>query len=253
MNEWIFRLIQEDRRHLVADFLTLTYNTDHVPITKNNFMTLLPRHFTLFMKKLRKNTGQKRIKYFMCGEYGTKKGRPHYHAIIWSNYFGEESYRNAWTTDRRTGQAKVSLGDIHVGSVTPGSIAYTAKYMDKPKTVGVHKRDDRHPEFRRMSQKLGQNYLTESVIRYHKANLDKLYVVNEGYKIPLPRYYLDQLFTDEDKSKMIRYIVQAAFEKQEEDYQEAIKQGIPYTKFKQDRIDHIKATYYKNKLPRDLT
>lgn len=43
--------------------------------------TLRKRDFQLFMKVLRRRTGQK-VRYFAAGEYGDKTFRPHYHAII---------------------------------------------------------------------------------------------------------------------------------------------------------------------------
>jgi hypothetical protein len=251
MNEWIFRLVQEDRRHLVADFLTLTYNTETVPITKNGFMTLFPRHFTLFMKRLRKNTGQRGIKYFACGEYGSKRKRPHYHAIIWSNIFGKESYENAWRNFNEDLNSKIPMGQVHVGSVSTGSIAYVCKYMDKPNQVGLHKRDDRIKEFRRMSQGLGENYLTPAVIKYHQKNLDKLYTVHKGYKVPLSKYYRDKIFTQEEKDKQLYYIVEAAQQKQIEDEIAAAKLGKSYVKYTEEVKASIKATYYKNKKSRE--
>lgn len=44
--------------------------------------TLSVRDTQLFFKRLRKSFPERRIRYFLAGEYGPKTHRPHYHAII---------------------------------------------------------------------------------------------------------------------------------------------------------------------------
>lgn len=46
VDEWAFRLVQEEKRSINAYFVTLTYNEVHVPITDNKFMTLLKKEVT---------------------------------------------------------------------------------------------------------------------------------------------------------------------------------------------------------------
>lgn len=58
-------------------FVTLTYDREHLPWHNN----LEPAHLQSFIKRLRKVSGLK-IRYFACGEYGTERGRPHYHLIL---------------------------------------------------------------------------------------------------------------------------------------------------------------------------
>ena len=129
-NAWIFRLLKEERIHKTALFVTLTYDSDHVPITPKKFMTLDKRDCQLFMKRLRKNTGRKTIKYYLCGEYGSTTFRPHYHAIMYD--VTHEEIDAAW-----------QLGGIYVGQVTGQSIGYTTKYMCKEKRIPMHSNDDR--------------------------------------------------------------------------------------------------------------
>lgn len=120
-SQWSFRLLQEAEAATTAFFLTLTYDTDHVPITPKGFMTLenepkynkqtkrwynTNTHIPLYLKRIRKRywkmyakeyidkkTGlltkkidysEGKIKYFAVGEYGTEKMRPHYHMIIFN-------------------------------------------------------------------------------------------------------------------------------------------------------------------------
>ena len=50
---WSFRLVQEDKRAYSSSFLTLTYNTKHVPLSKKGFMTLRKTDLQSFFKRLR--------------------------------------------------------------------------------------------------------------------------------------------------------------------------------------------------------
>lgn len=76
VNQWAFRLMQERKVSYSAYFVTLTYNTDYVPITKRGMMTLVKT--TLQSDKLMeiyhkeklkyKKVGKKTIKYFESGK-----------------------------------------------------------------------------------------------------------------------------------------------------------------------------------------
>ena len=48
---WSFRLTKEGERAHSSAFITLTYDTDHIHITKNGFMGLCKRDLQLFFKR----------------------------------------------------------------------------------------------------------------------------------------------------------------------------------------------------------
>lgn len=51
-----------------------------------------------------------------------------------------------------------------------------------------------------MSKRLGLNYLTPAMEKYHKQDLSRTYVVTpEGYKMALPRYYQKKLYDSDDR------------------------------------------------------
>jgi len=229
VDQWTFRLLQEEKQHQTAHFITLTFDTRFVPISKNGFMTLrrgyktVPRKkpakdgslykavslcdFTNFLKRLRKLMPKDtKIKYYYCGEYGTHKKRPHYHAII----FGvpdPELYAKAWAVDGS------SLGAVHIGTVTGDSIAYTMKYIDKSNWKPLHARDDRTPEFSSMSKGLGLSYLTPAMVKYHKQDLTRLYCTKkQGYRVALPRYYKDRIYTKAEQ-KLQHPLIESAVQK----------------------------------------
>ena len=75
--EWAARCVLEAKMHDDNCFITLTYDDNHVP----SDMSLVKMDFTNFIKRLRKNTGEK-IRYYACGEYGELYQRPHFHACL---------------------------------------------------------------------------------------------------------------------------------------------------------------------------
>lgn len=150
---WSFRLMQEDKRSDLSLFVTLTYDTLTVPITRNGFMSLKKEDIQLFIKRLRKyaDRNSKPIRYYCAGEYGSKYMRPHYHLIMFNAK--HEHVIAAW---KREGK---EIGAVHFGTVTEASVGYSLKYISKAKTIPLHSNDDRLPEFALMSKHLGDNYI----------------------------------------------------------------------------------------------
>lgn len=90
--------------------------------------------FQKFLKRLRK-ANEAPIRYFGCGEYGSKSGRFHFHALIWNNVRLKE-----WSSPFRDGKVRLHPawatrlwphGYSYIGTVTPASIRYTARYTLK--------------------------------------------------------------------------------------------------------------------------
>jgi len=188
-NQWVLRLTEHEKVSRSSLFITLTYSTDHVPITNNGFLTLSKTDVQKFFKRLRKHHKGDPIKYYLVGEYGTSTRRPHYHAIIFN--VSMDAITKAW-----------QMGETHSGQLTTNSIAYTCKYMAK-QTVHrkKHGRDDRLPEFSLCSKKLGLTYVDKRG-DWHKDDLERNYAVMPGgVKVPLPRYYKERLYSEDQRKK----------------------------------------------------
>lgn len=188
IGNWAFRLQVEAKRSLYVHFVTLTYDPEFVPLTKSIIPTLDKRDVQLFFKRLRKRQG-KGIKYFIVGEYGTRSYRPHYHAIIY-NCSDVKDYTKAWSVGDKV------IGNVHIGdSIDNGAIPYTLKYMYKKGMVPMFEDDDRLPEFRMMSKRLGDNYLSPAMLRWHLEDFpNRQYaVLSNGIKISLPRYIREKI------------------------------------------------------------
>lgn len=187
---WSFRLEIESLNWSKQFFVSLTYDTEFVPISDNSFMTLDPTHPTKFFKRLRKLSGS--IRYYLCGEYGTKNKRPHYHLILFGDdCLHEDDIVSCWT-DPIT---KKPYGNVYFGKVEPASIKYTVQYYDKGDWRPAHRRDDRVPEFSRMSKGIGSSFLTPQMVRHLLANPEKGFLYNsDGHKIAIPQYYKKRLY-----------------------------------------------------------
>ncbi|AXL14907.1 replication initiator protein [Microviridae sp.] len=227
VDSWVFRLMQEDKVSTYSHFLTLTYDNENVPRTKNKYLTLKKKDPQDFMKRLRKNTGIKGIKYYLAAEYGELNNRPHYHLIIF-NVREESEYDKAW-----------QKGEIHAKPVSGNGIAYTVSYLDKKKGIPLHERDDRTEEYSTMSQGLGKAYINDQTKRYHSENLERNYItLPGGYRIAIPRYYRDKLFDEQEKTKQMGIIKNAMDHEEAYNRYQAELKGLDYDDIKYEQGLH---------------
>lgn len=223
---WSFRLMKQHRVSNTAWFITFTYTTDTVPISgykdgkeisKHHRMTLDKRDFQLFMKRLRK-VHQDKISYYTCGEYGTEKYRPHYHAIMFNvelkhliGHLAEVALLNREIMLQGKHHFECSLwgkGHITIGTVSPASVGYVLEYISKPQRIPQYEGDDREPEFSLMSKGIGKNYLTPEIRRWHKEDIKNRYYTPlvEGKKGSLPRYYKEKIYTQFERQAIGAYL-----------------------------------------------
>lgn len=142
--EWGIRCICELVSHPEYDmtntfFITLTYDQEHVP------PVLMERHMQLFIKRLRKHFAGSKIKYFYCGEYGTKTFRPHYHMIVYGlplkqlrMYKKNLSGDILWQCDEL--EQIWQQGAVVVGGVSVKSASYVARYCLKKNDTDCYMR-----------------------------------------------------------------------------------------------------------------
>lgn len=76
---WVKKLMIEKVSWKYTYFITITYNDQHYP------GQLKVSDIQKFIKYLRFELKQK-IKYFCCGEYGSRTKRAHYHLILFTDY-----------------------------------------------------------------------------------------------------------------------------------------------------------------------
>lgn len=229
--------MQEYKVSKSALFLTLTYDTAHVPITRNGFRNLNKRDLQLFFKRLRKNNGLP-IRYYAVGEYGGRTSRPHYHVILFNAQ--PELIQDAWKIDGK------HIGQIHYGQVSEASVGYTLKYISKDSRIPLHCNDDRQREFALMSKGLGENYLTQKMIAWHKKDLENRMYCNipDGKKISMPRYYKDKIYHKQERKAAGVSARKLAEERElkmtEQDYRNKIQANEAEYRKHQKKIDQLK-------------
>lgn len=133
---WAVRCSCEVPYHSESWFLTLTYDKKNLPPDGE----LCRADFQSFMKRLRWHYRDYKLKVFYCGEYGTKRHRPHYHAIVFGLPLESSGAVLVPVGTSRRGNvnyscAKISkiwgLGKIAIGTCTPESCCYVAQYTAK--------------------------------------------------------------------------------------------------------------------------
>lgn len=226
-NQWAFRLQQELKDSENAYFITLTYSDEELPEyidydTGEIKSNLVKEDLQKFIKRLRekqyRQTKERKFRYYAVGEYGTETDRAHYHLIGFNiNRSILNRLDNIW-----------GHGHVHVGTVTEGSILYVAKYhvnrdMDADE-------NGRQKEFATMSKRpaIGHGYITRNQ-NWHKDNMNS-YIIQNGYKKAMPRYYKDKIFQELDKETINNKI-----EKQMEELYE--KQEVEAKRVDEDNIE----------------
>jgi hypothetical protein len=88
-----------------------------------------------------------------------------------------------------------------------------------------------------MSKKMGDNYITPKMIKWHKEDLEKRMYVNipGNKKIAMPRYYKDKIYNELEKQKISDYILKIS---EEEIKKLELELGDQYEKIMVER--HIK-------------
>lgn len=196
--QWAVRCAHESSLHSRNCFLTLTYSQEHLPAGG----TLVPADWELFMRRLRKFAARK-LRFFMCGEYGERWRRPHYHALVFGFDFDDKVlWRNTAAGFRlyrsRDLERLWPLGHSSVGSVSFESAGYVARYVTKKFTspgIRGYEHVDVHtgevfqvvPEFARMSRRPGIGAAWFE--RFRRDVYPHGYVEVEGRKMGVPEFY----------------------------------------------------------------
>lgn len=204
--DWSLRCLYELNSWEYASFVTLTFKEEY-----NEDKSIHKKELKAFFDRLNHKVAYREegrhIKYFGCGEYGTAKGRKHYHAIIFgmnpnpydpSNHDREyimESWQFCdplrWTFKPHY-LCKGDEGNA-IDFVNRKTIQYVAGYCQKKlksfRGYQAYEALGREPPFKLCSQGLGLDYALKNADRL-KANG---YTYYNGHKVPIPRYFKEKL------------------------------------------------------------
>lgn len=151
--EWSLRAIQECSIHNDNCFITLTYDNLSTTVQKDPecLRTLRYKHFQNFMKRLRKFYNKDKIGYMVCGEYGHKDGRAHWHAILFGfdfpdkelvyikdgyRHFTSPSLVRLWSDYNKSTGEFSPIGFIDLANVDNDCCNYVSQYVLKKLPVG---------------------------------------------------------------------------------------------------------------------
>lgn len=202
--QWSVRIMHEAQLHERNSFLTLTYSDEYLP----EDFGLHHEHVQVFLKRLRKKCSQD-LRYYVCGEYGDRTSRPHYHMCL----FGEDFYDDRTLYSVNNGNRLYSsnfldglwrLGDCQIGQLTVQSASYVARYV-----VNKQYKDDyecvdqatgevmsRRPPYCAMSLRpaIGRRWIEKYFSEVYGNDNDSCYA--DGRIHRPPRYY-DKVYEDQ--------------------------------------------------------
>lgn len=229
INSWIFRINQQSKISKNIVFLTLTYSPEYLPHTECGKPTLYKKDVQNFMKSLRQENQyytKDKITFYAVGEYGSKTKRPHYHILLF-NVSEKIDYNRVW-----------KKGISYPLPAQRGSFKYVLKYMSKQKTI--QKNNPIQTEFSLMSKGIGANYLTENFKKYH-SQLENCFLTTEnGYKMPIPKYYKEKLYNDYQRPLVTEIIKNRALENETKTLKFLLKKSQNPETLLEIRKNHLK-------------
>lgn len=197
--EWAVRCVLESLEYENNFFLTLTYDDDHLPSDGLLYRSDVQK----FLKRFRHHFGQ--VRYFGCGEYGTKNARPHFHLILFGANIDDLREVGAGLYESKKLKEIWPFGFHYIGWVSYASCNYVAKYSTKKLFGG------RSDEFLMASTNPGIGY------KWCKEHLDNVLKYDQVFGP----------FGDSRTAKLPRYFEKMA---------EALDQAN-YVKIKEKRLD----------------
>lgn len=203
--DWQQRAVAELQGYDRSSFITLTYEDRQLPLNRDGAATLRYEDFQKFMKRLRKkHDGQDLdIRYFACGEYGSKTMRPHFHAIIYGYDFPDRKFVKIskkgsllYTSDELSElwpYGICNLGDVN--AATCGYVAgYIASKIGKYSNARYEDLDIRPPKlFASRRPSLGLRWFEANAEKYLETDVQYLRTENGSFGIGLPKYFKKKL------------------------------------------------------------
>ena len=203
---WQIRLTEEYKSNQNAEFVTLSFapkeiaelekeihRTKYKGIEGDDIDVNILAAFALrrFSERWRKEN-KKTPRYWMITELGHKNTeRIHLHGIVWQkeNENVKEQVEKHW-----------KYGNIFIGQwVNEQTINYITKYITKL--------DNQHKGYKQRifcSKGIGKEYIERNgyIHLYNGEDTITTYRDKQGYKKKMPRYYVQKLWTEEEREKL---------------------------------------------------
>lgn len=207
---WATRCMHEAQMHSSNSFVTLTFDDSRLPSDGDVHV----RDVQLFMKRLRKEIRSK-VRYFFAGEYGSQRGRPHYHGLLFGYDFPDKKLESQRFGNRVFTSPLLSRlwpsGFHSIGDVSYASAAYVARYCVKKVGSDLeYYRDDVSNERMQVDKKTGYTRTAEFVVMSRRPGIGEAWyrkygsdvypsdeVIVNGKPDKPPRFYDNLLDADD--------------------------------------------------------
>lgn len=205
---WADRLMLELDHSKTALFFTLTYDNEHATpaMFDDSFgdfwYTLVKKDLQDFNKRLRWHFRQKEIRFYSCGEYGSKTLRPHYHGIYFGLSFDDFPDKQLLALNKAKQPIYTSNilrniwknGHVSIGNVSWQSCAYVARYNLKKLEHGddlISASRNCIPEFSLMSRNPGiSGYFYDDHPEIFDSPRDKIFIEDSFGQRPVDGVYM---------------------------------------------------------------
>lgn len=240
-NNWRIRMLEEYKENNQAEFVNLSFSKDSIikleqEIHEKKYkgikgdeldVNILAAYaIRMFTERWRKKY-KKAPRHWFVTELGHKNSeRIHLHGIMWniSNKPKEEFMQDIID--------KWMYGNVTLGAyVDERTMNYITKYITKV--------DEYHTGYKQktfVSKGIGKGYIERMSI-WHQWREDKTnihYLMNNGRKYALPKYYKNKLWTEEQRQQLWTYML---------DKEQVWVDGVQYDKTQQDDMQYRKWFY----------
>lgn len=198
--EWQVRLLEDIKHEKNGIFVTLTFSNESIAQLSTGLHKLegyerdnaiAKKAVRRFCERWRKKY-KKSIRHWLVTELGHKGTENiHLHGILWTN--NRKDIHDIW------GYGYTWIMDEKKGWVNEQTVNYITKYLSK--------QDQQHTEYKPItltSAGIGKGYLTTANARKnkYKTETDETYRNRQGYKLALPIYYRNHIYTENEKEKL---------------------------------------------------
>jgi len=198
--DWQVRLLEDLRHNKNGIFVTLTFSNESIAeLGKETNLEGYDRDNEIakigvrrFLERWRKKY-KKSVRHWLVTELGHNGTENiHMHGIIWTDK--RDSITDIW----KYGYTWVM--DKEKGYVSEQTINYIVKYINKT--------DFKHKEYNSRiftSPGIGKNYmnrLDSKLNKYNDRETKETYTNRQGYKMALPKYYRNNIYSENEKEKL---------------------------------------------------
>lgn len=226
-------------------FILLTYAPENMPHLRKRSRPgeLCVSDVQDFFKRLRSHWDRQglshHVRYMVAGEYGSKRGRPHYHILLWNNPYGADEFHPAaqqkladdiykcwsWCTNRKDAFGCEPAGDF--------AARYASKYVAKQDTYRMqHKPAGFRRPFILMSTGnggLGSGYIRQRA-DYLRANptVSRLEYTSRHdgmlHHVPISSYLHQQIWPSH--SRVVPNVIRQAYKEIVGYYETMVYRGL---------------------------